>query len=805
MKLHIFIITALIITAQLYATEPESGPDKSGLTGKVADRLSKKPIEYATVALFRESDSSLVAGCITDKDGLFSLSKVEEGNYRLEIRFVGYKTLSLGNIKVKKSLHTGELLLEPDVSDLEGVEITAERSPVEYKIDKQVINASSNVTAMNGSAIDVLKQSPSITVDNEDNVSLRGSGDFMLLINNKLVVSNRTDILKQIPASQIENIEIMTNPSSKYDAGGASGIINIRTKKLTGESLSGMLNARAGYTDKYNGDFIFKKGIGKFRFQVAGTGHSSDNFSSSTNLITSSDAEIQSSIYNEVSRKRKRTSADIHPEMEVRFNDKTSLTAGFSWMHFGFHSFINTDYTRSINQITSTSLAKDDFFLGAHQLQSDFSFRHEYDTNGRALDISGFFLRWVGINDQDTKQYATAPDNTVQNLLSDRKYYEDHFMHQGEIKADYKHPFKNGILAETGVQSNYRFFEADKSMTGLDTANGLWHEEGIYSGVSDFSEGMHAAYVQLSGNTGPWGLQGGLRTQYYMRKTDIPEQNMFIDYKHLYFFPSLNLSRQGKNNSQWQMSYSRRINLPNDWFTSPVPYYNDGYIIQTGKPDLKPELFDAAEINHIRYIKQHMLSLSVFTRVSHNAVERVMSKDTNGVYTIWHDNLSEKYYYGFEGGSNIKLNKKMNLNVSASIYGIEAYVKKAVVPYTYSDMSFNARFTLQFRPVAGTAFELNGSYDGAERESNGKRDPLYAFNLSFRQGFLKNKLNLTVSANDIFHTWKYRYTEINDSFKTTLDFRGEYPVVYLGLSYKINDFKPSRPQQQNNTVPAMGM
>jgi len=805
MKLPILIITALIISVQLYATDPETGPEKTGLTGRVSDRMSKKPIEYATVALFRESDSTLIAGCITDENGLFSLSKVEEGNYRLEIRFIGYKTLSLDNIHIKKSLHTGELLLEPDVSNLEGVEITAERSPVEYKIDKQVINASSNITAMNGSAIDVLKQSPSITVDNEDNVSLRGSGDFLLLINNKMVVSNRNEILRQIPASQIENIEIMTNPSSKYDASGASGIINIRTKKLSGDLLTGIINTRLGFRDKYNGDFIIKKGFNNIHFQIAGSGHSSDNYSSSTNLLTSADIESEGSVLSEVNRKRKRTSADIRPEIEIKINDRTTLTAAMSWMYFGFNSIINSDYTKSFNQITLNSEAKDDFFLGAQQLRPDFSFRQEYDTNGKALDISGWYLKWVGINDQDTRQYDVNENVGSKNLLSCRKYYEDHFMHQGEFKADYTHPFKNGTTVETGIQSNYRFFEADKSMTNIDTSSGLWYEESLYSGVNDFSEGMHAAYAMASHNSGPWGIQTGLRTQYYIRHTNVPEQNLYLNFKHPYFFPSLNLSRQGKNHSQWQLSYSRRLNLPNDWFTSPVPYYNDGYIIQTGNPDLKPELFDAAELNHIRYIKQQMLSISVFTRVSHNAIERVTNKDTAGIYIISHENLSEKYYYGLEGGSNLKLSKKLNINVAGSIYGVKAYVKGAEVPYEYSEMSFNSRFTLQYRPITGMAFELSGSYEGAERESNGKRDPLYSFNLAFRQSLLKNKLNLTLSANDIFHTWKYNYTEINDNFKSTLNFRGEYPVVFMGLSYKINDFKPSRRQQQNNTQPAIGI
>ncbi|MDD3876039.1 MAG: outer membrane beta-barrel family protein, partial [Bacteroidales bacterium] len=411
---------------------------------------------------------------------------------------------------------------------------------------------------------------------------------------------------------------------------------------------------------------------------------------------------------------------------------------------------------------------------------------------------------WQGINDQDILQHYSTESFEKNDLQLNRCFYEDHYMNQWEFKTDYKLPLKQNINAEAGIHVNHRFFSADKSTTQLDIASNLWHENLLYSGIHSFSEDMKSAYILMSGNMNKISLQAGLRTQYYTRITDIPEQSLYINFNKLYFFPSLHLSLQGENNSQWQLSYSRRINLPNDWFTSPVPYYNDGFIVQTGNPDLKPELFDVAELNHIRFVKQHMLSLSLYSRITHNAVERITDKDGSGIYIISHKNLSNKYYYGFETGMNFNLSRKMSLGIFANLYAIQAFVNDDNLTYNYNEMSYSSRFNFQYKFLKNSAVELSGFYEGAEREAHGKREPLYSVNFGFRQNLLKNKLNISLSANDIFHTYSYRYSEINGNFKSSLDFRGEFPVVFIGISYRINDFKPSQNTQQNN-VPAMGI
>lgn len=780
------------------------GGKKISISGSIVDKATGNPIEYASVALYNISDSSLAAGCITDMSGGFLLDNISEDMYWLEIRFMGYNTLKRDSLSVSKETKLGVLYIEQNIKTMSGVEITAERPAFEFKPDKQLLHTSSQIAASNGSAIDVLKQSPSVVVDNDDNVSLRGSGDFILLINDRMVAGRYSDVLKQIPAAQIEHIEIMTNPSARYNAAGSNGIINIRTKKIKGETLNGQLSLKAGNGRKYNGDAIIKKSYKKLDLHISGAYNNNYNRSAGKNLLEALSSESNDVISNNVDRLRRHFSANLRPEIGYRFNDNTNLYMGLTWMNFKYHGLIDTYYYNKSNGNSLYYNAHDDFLISANQVQADFAFSHKPDSNGRKLDISGSVLNWTGLNDQDTRQLYSNANKEETGLMLNRRYYEDHNMKQWDVKTDYQHPISKAITAETGLQSNYRFFWADKIMTHLDTTSHLWNTESKYSGLNGFSEGMQSAYALAKVSLSKLSMQYGMRAQYYTRLTDIPEQNLFIDYRKLYFFPSMHLSYQGPKHRQWQLSFSRRINLPNDWFTSPVPYYNDGFIIQTGNPYLKPELYSVAELNHIRFIRKHMLSLSLYTRITNDAIERTLTQTPDGKYVVSHDNLAQKYFYGFEGGTSLKLSDKLNLNVFANVFAINAHVKTNLLDYTYNQTTYNTRFNLQYRPSKKFAAELSGSYHGSQREANGTRAPLYSVNIGLRQNLLQNKLTITLSANDIFKTHTYTYTETNSNFKSTLEFKGEYPVVFLGITYKINDFKQSAGAQQQ-ALPAMGI
>ena len=252
----------LILIFNFTFSQQSKTANNTGLiTGEVLDQSTKKPIEYANVILFSQNDSSQINGTVTNKEGRFVLNGIKPGNYYSSIQFVGFTKkiiphISISNTKLNQDF--GNIFLKPTTINLQNIVVEGQRAPISYQLDKKVIDVTQMQTAMSGSAADVLENVPSVTVDIDGNVSLRGSSNFTVLIDGHTSVMDAQDALQQIPASSIKSIELLTNPSAKYDASGTAGIINIVLKKNSNLGLSGILNLTGGLSDKYGGNFLFQ-------------------------------------------------------------------------------------------------------------------------------------------------------------------------------------------------------------------------------------------------------------------------------------------------------------------------------------------------------------------------------------------------------------------------------------------------------------------------------------------------------------------------------------------------------------------
>ena len=272
-KSNYLIIFLLCITPVLSAENVSSAARSAMIVGTVMDSVLNEPIEYANIVLGEQESKIQVTGTISREDGTFVLANIKPGDYMLTVNFIGYYSKALENIRVtqdEREINLGEIQLQQSVLELGGVEATAERAAIEYQIDKKVINVSKQYTAASGSAVDVLENVPSVTVDIEGNVALRGSSSFRVLIDGRPTILDNSDALRQIPASSIENIEIITNPSAKYDPEGTSGILNIITKKNTMNGINGMVNTSAGVNNKYSSDVLLNYRTSNFNIYAGG-------------------------------------------------------------------------------------------------------------------------------------------------------------------------------------------------------------------------------------------------------------------------------------------------------------------------------------------------------------------------------------------------------------------------------------------------------------------------------------------------------------------------------------------------------
>jgi hypothetical protein len=507
----------------------------------------------------------------------------------------------------------------------------------------------------------------------------------------------------------------------------------------------------------------------------------------------------------DVKRNMLRTNIGIRPEVEMQISPSSRIALSGSYSRFGFDRSIDVFYLHQQPGLTQYSSSADNFFLGADMYQAGLFFRHDFDSTGHNVEITGNYLKWIGINDQQVVQYNADVTGIEGEKLSEQTFYEDHVMNDMWLAADYQRPLANGMQTESGIRTSYRGFIADKEFRILDVVQNQWLPVAFYSGQHSLREEMQSGYYAASKTYGKYSVKAGMRLQYYTRVTNIPEQDRIIHFERLYAFPSLHVNRKGESGRQWQVSYSRRIQLPDDWSTSPVPIFSDGFVVQAGNPALKPQLFDVAEINHIRYIKESMVSMSVFGRSTANAVERLLHRNSEGQFVVMPENVARKYYIGSEAGSQIKLFPWFTASVNGSCYMLNSKVNTPDTAFEYSQFSYTARASLQFKAGTATRFEIAGNYIGPEEEMQGIREAMYGVDVSARRSFLDKKLNLTLTFSNIFNTNVFRVKANYETYTSVISFKQEYPVIYVSLSYRFNDFKPlqRRQQEAGPAVPAL--
>lgn len=795
-----FIFLFSIAFVFLLSSATIENPDNSILTGIVLDQSNNSPMEYATVSVFSKKDSSLVQGTITSVEGKFEIEKLPAGEYYCVVQFIGYKPIVIDNLTVNSknsNLNLGKIIISPDVAMLQEAVVSADRNLVQYKIDKQVINASAAISASGGNAIDLLKTNPSITVDNEENVALRGSQDFTLLINGKPTTLSKKDALRQIPVSQIQNVEIVTNPSAKYSASGTAGIININTIKLADQSFSGIANVMKGSFGKYSGDVSLNKNLGKVNIygstSIGNWAWNSDVSDHKEYINPTGNVIIDDTFLIE----RISQNGDVKLGMEYNPNSKNSISMDLATTFQNFYKNTDTKYNidNKIDSTKSKEFSSDEFAINGKTIDASLFARHLFDTTSHYLTFTGFFSRWNGKNNVDTKK-SNSNENwqSLNNLLS-RLYLEDHQLKLWDAKLDYSKTFKNNIVFETGLAGNIQNYWAIKTDKIYDftTSN---YTQNIDKAYDEVNENKLAGYFTLGKSFTGIDVQIGLRTEYHERKTNALDNSVQYNVEELNWFPTLHISKSYENKSQLQVSYSRRVEYPGNFIIAPSPFYNDGYVIQVGNPMLRAELTHSSELNHIRYIKNQMISASVYYRQTNNAIEQTVKSigETQMLFTF--ENMSRKQFFGTEIGGNFKLSKTVGMNISTDTYYEKSKGELADNKVEYDQFTFNSRASINYKIKQNTKIELSSQYVSPQLKSQGKQEAMYGFNLAVRQSFMKNSLSISLSWNDILGTMVYKYSMTETNFKNSVVYKSEIPQIRLNISYKLNNFK-----QRENKAP----
>ena len=780
MKTYCFFITCVLTLATLVASA-----QKAAIRGQVLCGRTGNPIEYATVAV-ADSAGKLVNGAVTNAPGDFLVSGLSPGTYHLEISFIGYEKHQTSSIVIrekKEVIDAGKITLAPVSKMLDEVSVTGEIKGVEHKVDRQVVNVAQQPNAAGGTLADVLQNIPSVRVDADGNVTLRGSADFTLLIDGKPSILAGSESLKNIQAETVEKVEVITNPSARYDARGISGIINVITKRKQQGGTDAMISASVANGDKYTGNLkVSNRNKIMTSFLEANYSDKWQHTSSwSDRYITSGGLQTTESVSD--TRQLQRRDAQAKAGADIPIGGKNSLSffiQGGSWQFFRGIDALFTSRNQVQPEETEI-ITREEFSVKNNFLSGDLSYVQQFGKNKEHTLTIDFFDSYLENTSPDT--YTEPELGWMQQI--DNESFRNNF----RFKADYVLPVNEKNKLEAGIQADlqkshylydYRVKMGDSS----------WIRNDSLSGTMDYRRDIMSAYTMWSGSLAGISWQAGIRAEQTLQEIGYSANGESNRYDYFDLFPSLHLSKDFGEAHQVSLSYSRRINRPTEWQLSPLLYSSDRFYLRKGNPSLQPEYIDQVEVGYGFHIKQFDIHADGYARKSHNSINSVILEDHDIFYETY-ENLEHEFNAGVDLQILWKPWRWLKLDYGSSFY----YSWWSGTLSNGSQLRDQSPdFTCTFKPVfiitPITDLTFQAIWYAPSRNIQGLTSSFYYFDFIFRQQFLKKKLILTVRTHNTFDTGLYHFTASGESFSTESWYRYEGPVAIVALSWKINNLKP---------------
>ncbi|NLT51388.1 MAG: TonB-dependent receptor [Ignavibacteria bacterium] len=767
----------------------------SNINGKIFDSSTNKPLEFANVVLFNAQDSSQVSGTVTNKDGFFEIQRVRPGKYYIVLSFIGFKNHLIDNVNVEpqKTLELEQISLDLVSYSTDEVTVKGEKASVSYEIDKKVIKVSDLISAASGSAVDVLENVPSVTVDIDGNVSLRGSSNFTVLIDGRPSVLDASDALQQIPASSIENIEIVTNPSAKYNPEGTSGIINVVMKKNSNLGFSGSFETNTGINDKYGVEGLLDfKGNG-YGFNI-GADYNKRNFDMDIANKRETYFLGNTKILNSLGEgSRGRTSYGLRASLNLDLSENDNITFGGRYGSFSFGGGMETKYNELSNTIETSYTNISDDNRESNFYSAFSSFIHKFNKNGHQLTADFNY----SYRDGDDKNISERFDES--NILYDGRISEEAGpSYDTRLKADYTLPFSENSKLEAGYQSQFSTSEEKNRYYEYNTSISDYEFQKRYSNSTKYIRNVHSLYSTYSNSIGKLQFQLGLRAE--LTDNDISLIDTTASYKfHKWdYFPGLHTSWKLDNGNQIMASYTRRINRPRGMMLEPFRTWTDSYNMREGNPELEPEYIDSYELGYQLLLGKTVISTEAYYRVNNSKIEMVRYLYSSDVTLNTFENVGKDYSLGTELMFNVDPAAFWNVNLIGNLYNYKVTGTLYDQNFEKENFTWNLRFNNMFKITASTSLQLNGMYNSKRVSAQGENKGFFTINAALRQSFLDNKFIATLQVRDFLGSMN------QESFTRTADyynyskFTREAPSVMLNLKYIFNNFKQERNRNENN-------
>jgi len=768
------------------------------LSGKVSDN-SNMPISYASIVL--KEDNKIITGGITDESGAFEIKNLDLKKYTVDIQFIGYKAYhSTADFTTgQKSITLPKIVLEEEATQLSGVNVVAERSTVEQKIDRKVINVGKDLTTAGATASEIMNNIPSVNVDQDGKLSLRGNENVRVLVDGRPTNMDAAQLLKQIPSTSIKKIELITNPSAKYNPEGMSGIINIVLHKNANDGFNASINGglTIARTPKVNSSIDMNYRTGKVNF----FGNYGNNIGKQFNegLINRQD-DVSTQVMDIVNDNKNHL---YKIGMDYFINDRNTVSFYTNQNNFTGKGKIDADF--NFADIDDNFISRDRYFTENRNSAYNLAYKHLFEKDGHTLDFEANYNDY-----RQTQNALFNTDRTPYDLTDASSIYNDFITDErnnSTVNIDYVNPLSEKSMLELGAESR------------LVRTDNIYRTSGTNLKDSDYSYDLdiYSAYATFGQKFKKISYQLGARFESYKVNATL---NGASAYKDDYFtvYPSAYVTYALSDKNNFQLSYSRRVDRPSLEQTKPIREFSSPRMISIGNPELDPQFTNSVELNYTRTLEKGSVTGGVFYRVINNEINRILypNPDSPGNQIMSFDNFDNNTSYGFELSANYKITSWWDIQPaidysSLSQKGVVSILQPKLAGETedtFLDItkeitanSFNARMNSNFKATKNLRLLLFGLYRSSVDGIQFTRREMYKIDAGARYSFLKNKATISIRSNDIFDTMRFAF-EGDNPYPQTGEFRWESQSLYIGFNYMFGAGKNKslqRKQRDDNT------
>ncbi len=771
---YVFTLILIIATHFLFAQN-----QRIEIKGQVVENSNQEPIEFATVMLVDEISKKTLTGTTTGMDGVFKLATDATGFY-VEVSFIGFENKVITDFsETGGAIDLGQIILNENSQQLEEVLVRAERSQTEFRLDKRVFNVGEDLSSTGASALEVLNNVPSVNVNIEGEISLRGSAGVQVLINGKpsVLANEQGNALGTITADMIEKIEVITNPSAKYDAEGTSGIINIVIKKEERKGINGSATINTGVPHNHSFGLSLNRRTEKFNlFSQIGVGYRelpNDNENINQDLIK------KTTIFSEGREYRNEVFYNLILGTDYHINKNNVLTLSGSFAYeiedqpsltnFRFQDDSTGMITRewSREEITEATNPKYQY-----ELQYKSKLKGHKDHSLLISALGNFFGKKQSSEFFNT---FTLGNENLDNQQTKSEFQEGKYT----FNVDYTKPFSDQLTVETGAQ--YVINNVSNDFEVKNAINGDWVSDENLTNIFEYDQKVLGLYGTGAYEADRWGLKLGLRMEATDLKTLLVNTQQSNDQKFTNFFPSLHTSYKLTEAFSLQGGYSRRIFRPRLWDLNPFFNIRNNFSIRTGNPNLLPEYTDSYEVSSIYILDKTSLNLSVYYRYTTDVVERISTFENN-VNTFSPENIGTNRATGVELNAKYTPNKKISFNGDFNFNYFKREGEFNTTSFDFNADQWSSKITSKIKFPYEIDFEVTGRYQSRVQTIQGVVSENLFMDIGLRKKLLKGRGVLNFSVRDVFAS-RIRESETTQANFYLYNRRQRGRFITLGFSY----------------------